>query len=139
MAIENLKREHKVEGSSDRVFGLVFTAAFGLVGVWPILSGGGVRTWALVLATVFGVLALARPQTLSGLNRAWTRLGLLLGHVVSPVALGITYCIAVVPTGLLLRLMSKDPLRLGYDPEAETYWIGRDPPGPEPKTLNNQF
>ena len=139
MAIENLKREQKVEGSSDRAFGLVFAAAFGLVGVWPVLSGGGVRAWALVLAAVFGVLALARPQTLSGLNRAWTRLGLLLGHVVSPVALGITYCVAVVPTGLILRLMGKDPLRLRYDSEAETYWIGRDPPGPEPKTLNNQF
>jgi hypothetical protein len=35
-----------------------------------------------------------------------------------------TRCI-VTPIGLLIRLSGKNPLRLGFDPEAATYWIGR--------------
>jgi hypothetical protein len=44
-----------------------------------------------------------------------------------------------LPTGIILRLLGKDPLRLRMDPTAESYWIKRDPPGPASESLNNQF
>jgi len=67
------------------------------------------------------------------------RVGLLLNHIVSPIALGIIFFSTVLPIGLLMRLMGKDVLRLKFDSKAETYWIDRTPPGPDPKTMNNQF
>ena len=33
----------------------------------------------------------------------------------------------------------KDPMRLKLEPEADTYWIRREPPGPPPESLKNQF
>jgi hypothetical protein len=35
--------------------------------------------------------------------------------------------------------LGKNPLRLRFDPAARSYWLPRQPPGPAPDTLNNQF
>ena len=137
--IEPVRQERHTEGSSDRVFGLLFAAIFGGVGLWPLWHAGGVRPWALVLGAVFLLLALALPRALSALNRGWMQFGLLLNRVVSPLAIGIVYYLTLVPTALLMRVFGKLPLQLKYDPEAASYWIARKPPGPDPQTMNDQF
>ena len=76
---------------------------------------------------------------LAPLNRAWLYVGLLLQRVVSPVVLGILFFLTVTPIGLLMRLTGKNPLRLGFDREAQSYWIDRQPPGPAPDTMPRQF
>lgn len=69
----------------------------------------------------------------------WLGLGQILHYVVSPGVLGLVYLVAVIPTGLYVRVTGKDPLRLKREPDAKTYWIDRDPPGPDPKSLPQQF
>jgi hypothetical protein len=139
--IEQSKREHAIEGSSDRVFGLLFAVIFSGIGLWPLWHGaiGDVRLWALVVGGLFLVLALALPQALSGLNRFWMQFGLLLNRIVSPLAIGVVYYLALVPTSLLMRVFGKLPLQRKYDPEVSSYWIVREPPGPDPKSMNDQF
>jgi hypothetical protein len=44
----------------------------------------------------------------------------------------------VVPIGLTLRAIGKNPLRLQRDQAAASYWIGRKP-GPTPESMKNQF
>ncbi len=136
---EDFARDDKVEGSSDRSFGFVFAAVFTLIGLWPLMGGGQVRIWALGIAAAFAVVVLARPGLLAPLNRLWTRFGLLLHKVVSPLIMGMLFYLTVTPIGLLMRAMGKDPLRLRPDPDAASYWIERDPPGPAPETMKNQF
>lgn len=138
-SIESHAREEELKGSSDRVFGLVFAAFIAILAFWPLLSGGTARIWLLVPAGLFLLLALLAPPALAPLNRLWMRFGLLLGKVVSPIALGIVFLLAVVPIGWLLRRSGKDPLRRTLDSAAGSYWIPRDPPGPDPKTMNRQF
>jgi hypothetical protein len=82
---------------------------------------------------------LVRPGLLAGLNRQWTKLGVLLGKVVSPIALGLLFYCAIAPLGIVMRLAGKDPLRLKFDRAAESYWIRREPPGPAPDSMTNQF
>ena len=137
--IENTERSEAIEGSSDRVFGLVFAGVFSVVALWPLVQGEAIRLWAMLVAVAFLVLAIASPRSLSQLNRLWMRLGLLMGRVVSPVAIGIVYYLTVVPTGLIMRALGKDPLRLRFERELPSYWIKREPPGPNPKTMNDQF
>lgn len=126
-------------GSSNRAFGLVFSGVFAIVAYFPLLSGGPLRLWFLVVAIVFLLLALAVPGILAPANRLWMKFGMLLHSIVSPIALGIVFYLAVMPTGLFMRLLGKDPLRLRLDPVAESYWIRRVPPGPAADSLNNQF
>ena len=59
--------------------------------------------------------------------------------VVNPLVMGLLFYLTVTPTGLLMRLFGKDPLRLRFDPEAKSYWIERQPPGPAPETMRHQF
>jgi len=98
-----------------------------------------VRYWALIVAACFLVPAILRPQSLAHLNRWWTRFGLLLGHIVSPVALAIVYYLAIVPVGLFMRLFGKDTLGLRFDSSASTYWVIRDPKARSDETMKNQF
>jgi hypothetical protein len=126
-------------GGSDRAFGLVLGGFFAIVGIYPLIRSSPVGSWALGLAGLFMIVALIRPRWLAPLNRFWSRLGRALNRVVSPVALFLVYCLAIVPTGLLLRAFGKDSLRLRLEPDAKTYWIERIPPGRADQQMTRQF
>lgn len=125
--------------SSDRTFGLVFCVVFATIALYPLLHGGSIRLYLLIVASVFFSIALAAPRVLAPANRLWMKFGDLLHCIVSPIALGIVFYGVVVPTGLLLRALGKDPLRLRLDSSVESYWIKREPAGPDGESLNNQF
>jgi predicted membrane metal-binding protein len=124
---------------SSRGFGIVFAVVFGVVALWPLLAGAPPRLWASVVAGMFLALALIAPRLLSPLNRLWFRFGLALHRVVNPIIMAIIYLTTVVPVGLILRACGKDILRLKRDPNAQSYWIARDPPGPPPGSMTKQF
>ncbi len=137
--IEELRRDAPAAGGSNRALGLVFAAFFAIVGLYPLFFGGAPRLWALVAGAVFLLAALAMPAVLAPLNRAWTKLGLVLHKVVNPIVLGIMFYLVVTPTGLLMRLFGKDSLKLKFDRNVDSYWIARTPPGPKSESLNDQF
>ena len=128
-----------VKVGSERAFGLVFAAVFVIVGLLPLLGDGGVRFWALGVALAFAVIAFAMPRLLRPLNLVWFRFGLLLHAVVSPLVLGLLFFVTVTPTGLIMRMLGKDLLNLRRDETAESYWIVREPRGPAPESMKNQF
>ena len=136
---ESFDRTDEVSGSSDRVFGFVFTALFTIIGALPLAAGKAINGWSLVLALLFLALAILRPAVLAPLNRAWMKFGLLLHRIVSPLVLGIMFFLVITPTGLLMRLFGKNPLRLKFNATDDSYWIDRSPPGPPSESLKDQF
>jgi hypothetical protein len=131
--------QDEVKMGSERSFGLVFAGFFALVGFWPLFGGEAPRNWALGLGVLFLLLAFAAPKLLTPLNKLWFKFGLLLHHIVNPLVMALMFFVVITPIGLLMRLSGKDPLRLRFDREAKSYWIPRDPPGPAPESLKNQF
>jgi hypothetical protein len=131
----------KVERSSERSFGLVMAAVFAIMTFMPLLREhpGEIRWWALCLCGAFLVLAVFWQAPLKPLNMAWTKLGLVLYHVVNSIVLGLLFFLTVTPLALLMRMLGKDPLRLRRDSRASSYWILREPPGPPPESMKNQF
>ncbi|OFX10648.1 MAG: hypothetical protein A2516_05335 [Alphaproteobacteria bacterium RIFOXYD12_FULL_60_8] len=136
---ENLTGSHRVQMGSERSFGAVFAVVFLLIGLWPLTDGEAVRVWALGVATGVLAAALLAPHTLRPFNRIWFKFGLLLNKIVSPVVMGLLYYVTVTPLGVMMRLSGKDPLRLKKEPEAVSYWIVREPPGPRPDSMKRQF
>ena len=128
-----------VKSSSDRGFGLTFSGVSTLVAVWPVIHGHAPRGWPLLAALAFAFIALIRPQLLAPLNRWWTKFGLLLHRLVSPIVLGILFFTTIMPIGLGMRLFGKDFLRLRLDKHIDTYWIERTPAGPTADSMRNQF
>lgn len=128
-----------VKGSSNRSFGLVFTGFFAVLAGLSIWRHGSLWPLWLGLSAVFLIAALAAPRVLDPLNALWTRFGLLLHAVTSPVILAIVFYGCITPIGWLMRRTGKDPLRRRFEPELTSYWLPRDPPGPAPETFSQQF
>jgi saxitoxin biosynthesis operon SxtJ-like protein len=130
---------HGGDGGSDRSFGLLLGTALIMIGLWPLWHRQGVRWWAVALGLALGVIALAAPHILSPLKRLWMKFGWLLGRLVSPVVMGALLYLVFTPVGLLQKLFGRDPLQLKWDRDAKTYWQFRQPPGPKPDSVTNQF
>ena len=125
--------------SSDRSFGFVFAALFALIGGSPLLYGGAPRWWAGCAAAAFALVALARPQILRPLNRGWLAVGRLLHRVVSPLVMSVIFFLCVTPIAWFMRLRGKDVLSLARRPDLASYWIAREAPAADAKTMKRQF
>jgi hypothetical protein len=137
---EDFSRAEKTKISTNRSFGFVIGGAFLLIGVAPLVHAPHQpRWWAIAIAVIFAGFAQLRPDLLSPLNKLWLRFGLLLHKIVSPIILGLLFYTTVLPVGLLMRASGKDPLRLKADVDADSYWVMREPPGPAPETMTQQF
>ena len=132
-------RDEKIVTGSDRSFGLVMTVALAAVTALNAWHSGKLWPWTGGLAALLVAAALLRPAVLHPLNLVWLRFGLLLHKVVNPVVMALLFYGTVLPTGLIMRLMGKDLLRLKRQPDADSYWIARQPPGPSPGTMRDQF
>ena len=126
----------EVEGGSDRAFGLTVGGILAAIGLYRLLLGAsGAGSVTITLTAIGAALigaALVAPAVLAPLNG-------LLFKIVNPVVMLLIFAVSVVPVGLWLRLRGRDPLRLKRDPNASSYWIERQPPGPEPATMRQQF
>lgn len=136
---ENLDRENEVTAGSERALGIVFAIVFIIVGLWPLMDGEAIRLWALIVAGAFLALSFLAPKLLKPLNWLWFRFGLLLHKIVNPIIMALLFFTTVTPIALLMKLFGKDSLNRKFDPSAKSYWIERQPPGPDPETMRNQF
>ena len=136
---ESFSRDETVVTGSDRTFGLVMAGAFAAV---TLLNGwhlGKLWPWTGGLAAAFLAAALLRPAILSPLNRAWLKFGLLLHKIVNPVVMAVVFYGTVLPTGLIMRMLGKDLLRLKRQPDTDSYWIERRPSEPGTQSMKDQF
>ena len=137
---EKMTKDDDVKIGSEKAFGLVFAAVFLIIALWSwVASDGDIRTWAVVVAVVFALLALIKPRLLAPLNKLWFRFGLVLHRVVNPLVMGLLFFVTITPIGLLMRALGKTPLALGFDKQADSYWINRPPPAPAPDSMKRQF
>ena len=105
-----------------RQFGLLVGGIFGVIGLWPMVwRHQPMRSWALVLAVALIVPGLVAPRILSPVHRAWMKLGEGLAWVNTRIILGLVFYIVVTPLGLLMRLVSHDPMRRQLERTGETY------------------
>jgi hypothetical protein len=136
---ESFERNAAAHPPSERSFAWVFAAFFAAVALWPAWRGRPVRWWALGVAARVFLAGLVRPSVLRIPNLVWFRFGSLLNRVVSPVAASLLFFAVFTPFAVVLRMAGKDLLRLRRDPAAASYWIDRDPPGPPPESMAEQF
>ena len=121
--------------SSNRSFGIVFFVFFLLIALYPLTYGGEIRAWSVIISLIFLALGLLNSKILAPLNKLWTKFGIFLGKITSPLIMGIIFFLVVTPIGLIMRLLGKDVLHLKYN-KNNSYWIEKD--GPKSK-MKNQF
>lgn len=125
---------------SNRSFGFLFTVVFAIAGAYFWFKQHTGQSWFFAAAAAFTLLiTLTVPGWLTPFNRAWMKLAEILNRIVSPLVLGIIFFGVFTPIAWCMRLAGRDALKRRWDAQAHTYWQERDPPGPAPDSLNNQF
>lgn len=113
--------------------------AFALLALLSWRRAGHAWIWMAPIAMIFCTVALLWPAALQPLNRVWFKIGMLLHAVVNPLVMALIFYGAIWPTGLVMKMMGKKLLELEREPDRESYWIVRRPPGPAPDTMKDQF
>ena len=127
--------QQQIKLPSNRNFGIVFSIVFLIISIWPLLSQNDIRIWSLIISGIFLVLGLINSKLLLPLNKIWFKIGIFLGNLIAPIVMGIVYFMVVTPTGLIMRLLGKDLLKLKKN-NKDTYWIDKDNSNND---LKNQF
>ena len=138
-AIESATTGDTIVVGSHRVFGWVMAFVAALVAIWAWRHGQSWIWWPAGIGLGFATVATLRPALLNPLNRLWMALGHLLGRIVSPIVMGLIFFGVVTPIAMLARWRGVDPMKRRFDPQASTYWIERQPPGPDPATMERQW
>ena len=107
---------------SNKSFGIVFAVVFGLIAFWPLIKGNDIRLWSLIISIIFLVLGLVNSKILTPLNKLWFKFGIFLGNFIAPIVMGIIFFLVVTPTGIIMKLLGKDLIKLKKNNE-KSYWI----------------
>lgn len=126
---------------SERSFGLTIGGLFlALAGLrWLLGSGATVSAGLAAIGAVLALSGLLFPVILAGPKRYWMKLGDLMAAIVTPIVMLAIFVALFVPIGLWFRAIGRDALGRRRKPDGDGYWVARDPPGPDPATMINQF
>lgn len=123
----------------NRTFGLIFSAIFLVITLFPLVRGSSINLWSAYVCAAFALPALISPKLLTPLNWLFQKFGLVMHKITNPLLMGLVFFVTVLPTGLIMRLLGKDPMNRKLDPTASTYWITREDGKLSKESFDNQF
>jgi len=110
-------------------FGLLCLGFFGLIGLSALHKTHSLHSavviWSVAavgVAIYYAVPPLRRPIYLGWMYAAYP-----IGWVISHVLLAVAFFSVFAPIGILMRVISRDPLARKFDRSASTYWMPHDP------------
>jgi ABC-type uncharacterized transport system permease subunit len=109
-----------------RWFGLILGLVIAVVGValwWRWSASAGITLW--IVAGAIGVLYYALPSIRRHVYVGWSYLTFPIGWLITHVLLAIAYYLVLTPTGLVLRLAGRDPMRRRRD--VRSNWTAHRP------------
>lgn len=110
---------------SNIALGILFFLVFLIIGLIPLKSGENIRIWSIALSSIFLIITIITPNILTILNKLWTKFGLLLGKVISPIIISLIFLFIITPIGLYFKVFRKDILNLKITKKNSSYWINR--------------
>ena len=121
---------------SNKSFGVIFFIFFLIIGLYPLINGENPRIWSIFVSLIFLILGLVNSNILTPFNILWFKFGIALGKFISPIIMGLVFFLVVTPTGLIMRLLKKDLLKLKRN-NSKSYWIKRK--SESKSEMKNQF
>lgn len=109
-----------------RRFALTLAGAFAFIAFFARWRGHEtISTASQVLSATLLIAALTIPRRLGPVEKAWSRLGVLLSRVTSPVFLGVVYFAVFTPAGWLRRVAGRNSI--AHRAIEGSYWKTREP------------
>ena len=110
---------------NNKSFGLLFFVVFLLIGLYPVYKGNNPNIYFLLISLPFLVLGLLNSKILTPLNKAWIKLGEVLGMIIAPIIMALVYFVVLTPISLIVRILGKDLLKIKFNKKLASYWIDR--------------
>ena len=115
-----------VKRPSDRAFGITLAILFALTFIVFYYIFDVSLIWAPWVSIIFFLIALLAPGVLLPLNRIWLKLANRLSQINNIVLLGVFFFVAILPTGLTLRIFGYDPMGKKRKKTNSSYWTQID-------------
>ena len=80
-----------------------------------MLKHGYVNQWLLYIAIGIFSISLILPKALKPIYKLWMRITSTIAKVLSFVILGLFFYLVIVPVGLFMKLIGRDPLQRRFD------------------------
>ena len=111
--------------NKNRSFGLLFFVVFLALALWLLFKNGEINLYLISIGLIFLVLGLLNSKILTPLNKAWVKLGEILGRIIAPIVMAIVYFLILTPISLLVRLSGKDLIGMKFSNDIKSYWVKR--------------
>ena len=116
----------EVKTASNENFGITFSLFFLIIFLYFYFAFTKIIFWVLVLSITCFIIVIIKPSTFTLPNLYWTKLGILLGKIISPIIMGCIFYLVVTPTGFLMRTFSKNILYNKRNNKTDSYWIKKN-------------
>ncbi len=113
-------------GRDLTILALLFLVIPGLIGLYTLLWKGSAAGYIWIIVGVLLCLTRLIPPLFRNIYSLWLGFSVVLGYFVSRLLLTIIFFLVITPTGLIMRLVGKDPMERKWEPDAATYWKQRD-------------
>jgi hypothetical protein len=115
-----------LDNSGLRKFGLttgaIIVALFALFFPW-VFDVAAMPIWPWIVAGMLWLPALLIPSVLRPVYTTWMKVGLGIGWVNTRIILGVIFYVLILPMGLVMRLLGKDPMARKHNKSATSYRI----------------
>jgi hypothetical protein len=101
--------------------------------------GGVAFIWLYSIAVVLFFWGMISPFTLKPIYRGWMVFTRCVSWLLTNVVLGVVFYLGFTATGLVMRLLGKDPLHRRMDKGARSYWVKRDSASGNSSDYERQF
>ena len=115
------REELKQLRSFGLITGLAVAVIFGLFLPW--LFNHPIPRWPWIITLVLWGFALVHPQVLRPVSRIWLQIGHWLGWFNTRLILGLMYYTVFLITGVIMRLLGKDPMARKLDNSVDSYRV----------------
>ena len=114
----------------SREFGLLMTLVLCIVSGVLIWKRNPSVLYPLSVALVLLGFSVFAPLALHPFERAWMKFAEKLSVVMTFIMVTFIFVFAIIPMGLLLKVLRKDLLSLTLEPDRESYWEPVEVDGP---------
>tara|TARA_B100001765_G_C19448875_1_gene313654 strand:+ start:215 stop:601 length:387 start_codon:yes stop_codon:yes gene_type:complete len=114
-----MKKDTKI--GSNKSFGIIFSILFTIINIYIYYKIGKIITFFVGFTALIVIITFLKPSIFRPYNILWSKFGILLGYVMSPLIMFVLFILLFVPMGILLKIIRKDLLKLQIK-ETKTFW-----------------
>ena len=137
--LENTNGQQNIKLGSERSFGLTFGFIFVVLGLYLLSQKNLISLLFFGISSYFLVVSWLAPHSLKFLNFYWFKFGLLIGSIINPIILAGVFLLTIIPIGIVLKVLRKDPLKKREDLSVESYWITSEKTDRTISSMRDQF